>query len=120
MTENIRDLLQHWGYWHRHLQSPIPAYQSIAGIIHRMNTENPDRRPVCMIDDLTIRAIERAVAALKLRDRFRFDVIVMTYIHGMSDASIGAVKGPSRKTIEKERVAAEAWVDSRVFVEEAA
>lgn len=113
----IQEKLQQWGYWHRNLSSPIPAYQSIAGIIHRMNTECQDRRPVCLLDESVIGAIERAAATLKIRDRVRFDLLVMAYIYGLSQAAMAARLRVSRATVEKNLAAAEAWVDSRTFVE---
>lgn len=114
LERDIKDLLIAWGRG-RALSSAengYPHQSAFARFIRNPGSANVVALP---IPEDVFMAVDKAASELRTRRPGAHTIIVLAYIHRMSDAAIGRKQKCSRSTVRNAREAAENWIAGRIL-----
>lgn len=117
---SVQDLLRAWARWSvadSGVHVGYPRQTAFRRLARRAGQATVALPPIS--DDLAAR-VDRAVAQLRLRsegvpDDHRWGVLTDSYLSGWSDAMIGRRRKIGRNMVRTNRVAAENWIEGRVY-----
>jgi len=106
-------LLYQWGLWqiysYGRATSPMAAVMQVAGGVHR-------GLEIHITDDEGLR-VDRAVAALKARDKDMYALLDLKFIKRYSIKNMELVLREDRRAIERRLAGAISWIDCFIFRE---
>lgn|GEM_PF-1912837 len=114
----MQDELSQWGQWARgtELSYGLRRYESPALMMVKIKMEQhrePSKVRVTMLDEQFI-ALERHIQSLRVCRPELFAWMVAFYLLGWPIRHLAEKTGKSRDFIDKQLIAAESWLDSRV------
>lgn len=108
MFEDTRVKLEQWGLWANRTGINL-GFKSQMGALLRNNTASVTK--VLSISDDDAEKVDLAVGQLKRVDLICFECVILRYRFNLPTTKMAKQLNQSRPTVEKNLLAAEAWLD---------
>lgn len=120
LYDNVQDLLMAWARWRWSGHGANVGFPSEAPFRKHMRMPGSANVSIAPIPDDVAGQIDLAVGQLKLRSEpvegdHRWQVLTDSYLNGWIDSTIAAKRKISRSTVRTARLAAENWIEGRLY-----
>jgi len=117
---SVQDLLIAWARWRSFAHGANVGYPHKAAFCRDMRTPGRGTVRIAALPDDVGCQVDSAVSQLKLRSEpikndHRWQVLTDAYLCGMTDGQIARERKISRGTVRTARMAAENWIEGRLY-----
>lgn len=117
---SVQDLLSAWARWRWSGHGANVGYPSEAPFRKHMRMPGSATVAALPIEDDLALSVDKAVSQLKMRSELiegdhRWLVLTDSYLNGWVDSTIARRRKISRSTVRTARLAAENWIEGRVY-----